>query len=269
MSKLNKKDSKVTESTQNTDVVVSEEQTSPWYYFYTVGCGFCKKVDPIVDELIKDGHDILRLDLADSENQKISAELKKEYNVQCGTPWFINAETGKGVCGFREKDVLQKWLDGEDIPTPPRPKGPIPKPPFHGASKKEENTWKKEYKKWTKENSHLPKIQTAEEILSRPRPKSQPPMPPQPNSTDAQFEEWGKTWDEWTKENSHLPNLQPASVIIENFKKRASQVPPGGAPTPQSGQQFPVNDTKINTLEAKVTALEVKIDKIMSHFGVK
>ena len=98
-----------------------ETKESSWYYFYSVGCGFCKRVDPIVDELIKEGHDILRLDVAEGDNQKLTQELKKEYNVQCGTPWFINAETGKGVCGFREKDVLEKWLKGEDIPEPPRP----------------------------------------------------------------------------------------------------------------------------------------------------
>ena len=27
--------------------------------------------------------------------------------------------------------------------------------PFHGATKKEENAWKKEYKKWAKENEYF------------------------------------------------------------------------------------------------------------------
>ena len=34
--------------------------------------------------------------------------LKKEYDIQCGTPWLINEATGKGFCGFREKDVVKK-----------------------------------------------------------------------------------------------------------------------------------------------------------------
>ena len=126
------------ESTQNTDTeVIKEEQSSSWYYFYSVGCGFCKKVEPIVDELVKEGHDILKLDMSDPENAKINKELQQEYKVQCGTPWFINADTGKGVCGFREKDVLEKWAKGEEIPAPPRPKGVPPKPPLHGASNEE------------------------------------------------------------------------------------------------------------------------------------
>mgnify|MGYP001243462649 FL=1 len=62
---------------------------STLYYFYSVGCGFCKKADPIVDELIAEGHDILKLDMAEPDNQGLSNELKQKYNAQCGTPWFI------------------------------------------------------------------------------------------------------------------------------------------------------------------------------------
>tara|TARA_B100001769_G_C22067611_1_gene574467 strand:- start:436 stop:1065 length:630 start_codon:yes stop_codon:yes gene_type:complete len=137
---------------------VTEEVQSPWYYFYSVGCGFCKKVDPIIDELIKEGHDILKLDVAQGDNQNLSTELKKEYNAQCGTPWFINAETGKGVCGYREKDILEKWLNGEDIPAPPRPNGPPPPPPSDWEDKKLVSEWEEKYEAWRKDNSHMPNL---------------------------------------------------------------------------------------------------------------
>ena len=245
------------------------QKESQWYMFCSTGCGFCKKAEPVVEELNASGKypEILKLDLAVGDNQKLNAELKKEYNVQCGTPWFINAETGKGICGFREKDVVEKWLNGEDIPTPPRPKGPIPKPPFHGASNKEVNKWKEDYTKWSEENSHLSKIQTADEILARPRPKTEPPKPPQPNSTDKELDEWGKEYDKWAKENDHLPNLQPVANILQRLKARNQGV--GANNVPPVKNVPPFNSSKINTLEAKVTALEVKIDKIMGHFGVK
>ena len=58
----------------------NETPQSTLYYFYTVGCGFCKKVDPIVDELISDGHELLKLDLADGDNRQLQEEVKKEYN---------------------------------------------------------------------------------------------------------------------------------------------------------------------------------------------
>ena len=254
----------MTKTKEETLEVVEEiEESSPWYYFYSVGCGWCKKTEPIVDELNIEGHDILKLDVSDPENKKINDELKKEFNTQCGTPWLINTDTGKGICGFREKDVLEKWLDGEDIPTPPRPKGQMPKPPLMGSTGKEETKWKKEYKKWTEENSHLPKIQSADEILKRPRPKTEPPKPPNPQGTDAELDTWGKEYDKWKDENSHLPNLQPVETILQRFKQQrdgqSTQVPV--APV--------VDNTKLNTLDAKITALEVKLNKIMSHFGVE
>ena len=147
----------------------SKEETveSPWYYFYSVGCGFCKKVDPIVDELIKEGHNILKLDVAEGDNGKLSAELKKEYNAQCGTPWFINAETGKQVCGYREKDILEKWVNGEDIPAPPRPKGPPPAPPQNWEDEKLVKDWEEKYEAWREENKHMPNLPDAKTTAER------------------------------------------------------------------------------------------------------
>ena len=240
------------------EVKETNEEQSPWYYFYSVGCGFCKKAEPIIDELIKEGHNILKLDMAEGDNQKLNQELKKEYGTQCGTPWFINADTGKGVCGFREKDIIEKWLDGEDIPAPPRPKSPPPKIPFQDASEKEIEKWKEEYQAWVEENSHLPKHQTVEEILERPRPKSDPPKPPSPNSTDEQLDGWAKEYDKWVEENTHLPNLQPSAVIIDRYKKQRDRM----------NQQN--NSSGITpSLEARFQRIEQKVDKLIKHLGVK
>ena len=70
-----------------------EEELSPWYYFFSVGCGFCKKVEPIIEELNNEGHDILFLDMAEPENQELNKELQQEYGNRCGEPWFIIAAT--------------------------------------------------------------------------------------------------------------------------------------------------------------------------------
>ncbi len=53
-----------------TDAVETEE-LSPWYVFCSTGCGFCKKAEPIVGELINEGHDILILDMSEPDNQEI------------------------------------------------------------------------------------------------------------------------------------------------------------------------------------------------------
>ena len=271
MSKKTDKNTKKSQVEEVNTEVVDDDADSPWYYFYSQGCGWCKKSEPVVDELIAAGHDILKLDLADPDNQALNQELKQEYNIQCGTPWFINEATGKGICGFREKDVLEKWLAGEDIPAPPRPKGPIPKIPFMDAPKKEEKAWRKDYEKWLKENDHLPDNQkrTADQILSQPRPKTEPPKPPNPSMTDAQLSDWGKEYDEWAEVNSHLPNLQPGSTIVDRIKQQRA----GGNPAPvspaggEAAKEAAIQ--QLNSLDAKIQALDVKVDKIIAHFGIK
>ena len=258
------------------DAEGTEEELSPWYVFCSTGCGFCKKSEPIVEELNNEGYDILVLDLAEPDNQALNRELQAEYKTQCGTPWFINADTGKGICGYREKDVLLKWLAGEDIPTPPRPTGAPPKTPFQGSTNKEEIVWKKEYKQWVKDNKHMPDTwqkqqRSASEIIDAPRPKSDAPRPPMgqnmAQTTDEALDKWGGEMKVWQEENKHLPNLQPVDNIVQNLKNRRDQMA-----AQQGGIQpgaVAVDDTKLNTLDAKVQALEVKIDKIMNHFGVK
>jgi len=234
---------------------------STLYYFYTVGCGFCKKAEPIVDELIKEGHDILKLDLAEPDNRGLKDEISKKYNKQCGTPWFIDGETGNQVCGFREKGDILKWVNGEDIPAPPRPKSPPPRPPFQGAEEKEVEKWKKEYQKWLDENSHLPNTQSVDTILERPRPKSEPPRPPAPTATDKQLEEWGKEYEKWAEENDHLPNLQKSDQIIERMKGQRQQMQQQQAAQP--GGSLAADD------KARIQRLEQKVDKLIKHLGVK
>ena len=254
-----------------------EEELSPWYVFCSTGCGFCKKSEPIIEELIEEGHDILILDMAEPDNAKLNQELQAEYKTQCGTPWFINAETGKGICGYREKDVLLKWLAGEDIPVPPRPTGAPPKVPFQGSTNKEELAWKKEYKKWLKDNKHMGddwvgRQKSANDLIDGPRPKSDPPRPPMgpqmAQATDADFDKWGGEMKVWQEENKHLPNLQPVDNVVQQLKVRRDQMANQGVPVPPAP---PVvnNNAQLNTLDAKVQSLEVKLDRILSHFGVK
>ena len=96
-------------------------------------------------------------------------------------------------------------------------------------------------------------------MLAMPRPKTEPPTPPRPNMSDEELDKWAIEYDEWAKVNNHLPNLQPSKVILQRIKGQPQQ----GAPAPA------VDNTKLNTMDAKIQALEVKIDKIMNHFGVK
>ena len=140
---------------------------STLYYFYSVGCGWCKKTEPLVDELNESGYDILKLDLTDKDNQELNKQLKEKYGKQCGTPWLIDASTGNNICGFREKNIIEKWAKGEEIPEPPKPKSPPPPPPTNFDEEKQVNTWKEAYEKWCKDNEHMPNLPKTDDMLNR------------------------------------------------------------------------------------------------------
>lgn len=104
---------------------MAKKKKSDLLYIMNPNCGWCKKADPVVDELNKDGHKITTLNVTDATDGKKASEVKSKYNLQCGTPLFIDAETGNSVCGFRDKEILSKWANGEEIPAPaPRPDRP-------------------------------------------------------------------------------------------------------------------------------------------------
>jgi hypothetical protein len=119
---------------------------------------------------------------------------------------------------------------------------------------------------------------TANQLIDSPRPNSEPPRAPLPQSTEKELDEWGETLRAWQEENKHIPNLPDPAMVVDNFKKRmagvsqkpgVAAIPPSNAQPPAVNVNEPQNIPQLNTLDAKVQALEVKLDRILSHFGVK
>ena len=250
---------------------MTTKKESTLYYFTSTGCAFCKRIDPIIEKLNEDGYNILRLDLIETDNQGLKKELENKYNKRCGTPWLIDASNGNNICGAATKENIQKWVNGETIPAPPKPKGMPPRPPFMQAPDAEVKEWKTNYNKWLDDNQHLPedRRKSVDEILSMPRPKSEPPRPPMgPDATEEGIDGWGEQYKKWSKENSHMPNLQPADKIVQNFKNRMKQMannpnaPTGGQPQPQAPSP------KIAELEKRVAELENKLNSVVDQGDV-
>ena len=84
-------------------------------YIMNPNCGWCKKSDPVVDELRGEGYLITTLDVSKPEDGEKAKEVSMKYNVQCGTPSFLDAKTGNAVCGMQGKDIIKKWADGERL----------------------------------------------------------------------------------------------------------------------------------------------------------
>ncbi len=62
------------------------KKESTLYYFYSVGCAFCKQVEPVVDKLNSNSYNIIKLDLSDKNNELLKKEIQEKFNIKCGTP---------------------------------------------------------------------------------------------------------------------------------------------------------------------------------------
>lgn len=125
------------DKTKKTKKTKAKKEKHDLLYIMNPKCGWCKKADPVVEELVKAGYNITTLDMNNSEDAERANSAKSKFQAQCGTPLFLDAETGNMACGFREKDVLEKWAKGEEMPAPaPRPSA---------DERKKPESWKLEY----------------------------------------------------------------------------------------------------------------------------
>ena len=76
---------------------MSKSKKQELFYIMNPNCGWCKKADPVVDELIKNGFEITTLDVSNKEEAQQAKELQSKHEVRCGTPLFIESETGNIV----------------------------------------------------------------------------------------------------------------------------------------------------------------------------
>ena len=143
------------------------KKESTLYYFHSVGCAYCNKVEPIVDELNSNGYDIIKLDLSDKSNQLFKKEIEEKFDIKCGTPLLVDSKTGNSICGWRDEDTIKKWANGEEISKPPTPKSPPPPLPQNWDDKKLVDEWKQSYVKWKDENTHIPNLQPVDDVMER------------------------------------------------------------------------------------------------------
>ena len=143
------------------------KKESTLYYFHSVGCAYCNKVEPIVDELNSNGYDIIKLDLSDKSNQLFKKEIEEKFDIKCGTPLLVDSKTGNSICGNATEEMIKKWANGEEISKPPTPKSPPPPLPQNWDDKKLVDEWKQSYVKWKDENTHIPNLQPVDDVMER------------------------------------------------------------------------------------------------------
>jgi thiol-disulfide isomerase/thioredoxin len=79
------------------------------FYFTADWCGPCKKVRPIVEELVKEGHSFQIIDV------DIEKELVKNFEIS-SVPTFILFENEKQISrisGAQTKNSLELFINGQ------------------------------------------------------------------------------------------------------------------------------------------------------------
>lgn len=79
------------------------------FYFTADWCAPCKKVRPIVEELIKDGHSFQIIDV------DLEKELAKNFEIS-SVPTFIlfkNEKSIKRISGAQTKNQLESFINNE------------------------------------------------------------------------------------------------------------------------------------------------------------
>ena len=64
-----------------------KEKESTLYYFYSVGCAYCNKVEPIINELNSNGYDIINLDLSDKSNELFNSSIIVDFSLSKVRTW--------------------------------------------------------------------------------------------------------------------------------------------------------------------------------------
>ena len=72
-------------------------------YFYSDYCHWCQQEKEVLAELSNDGYKVKPMNVGENP------DLWKDYNIE-GTPTFV-AANGDRLVGFKEKDILKKFLD--------------------------------------------------------------------------------------------------------------------------------------------------------------
>lgn len=80
--------------------------------FYGTECPHCRRMEPLLAQLEKEGHKVERYETWHDE--KNAAMLEKYDRGYCGgVPFFINTDSGKWICGATDYDSLKAWAEGK------------------------------------------------------------------------------------------------------------------------------------------------------------
>ena len=129
---------------------------SPIYFFTRSGCTWCKKMQPVIEDINKTLTDEQKIEIhnIDVERSRVIYDsVVRQLQIKSVTPLLYNSNIGTHLLGYRDKKNIVQFLRAENI-TQKKPLSPMPKFDINESTKKDFANWKKSVILWYEKNKN-------------------------------------------------------------------------------------------------------------------
>jgi len=129
---------------------------SPIYYFTRSGCGWCKKMQPSIEQINNTLSDEQKIQIHNTDEEKsksIYNSLIARYELKRIEPMLYNSNIGSYLLGYQDKKNVQQFLKANPLKEK-KPLTPMPKFDIDKSTKKDFEKWKKDVILWYGKNKN-------------------------------------------------------------------------------------------------------------------
>ena len=129
---------------------------SPIYYFTRSGCGWCKKMQPSIEQINNTLSDEQKIQIHNTDEEKsksIYHSIITRHKLKRIVPMLYNSNIGTYLLGYQDKKNVQQFLKANPLKER-KPLTPMPKFDIDKSTKKDFEKWKKDVILWYGKNKN-------------------------------------------------------------------------------------------------------------------
>ena len=129
---------------------------SPIYYFTRSGCGWCKKMQPSIEQINNTLSDEQKIQIHNTDEEKsksIYHSIITRHKLKRIVPMLYNSNIGTYLLGYQDKKNVQQFLKANPLKEQ-KPLTPMPKFDINESTKKDFENWKKSVILWYEKNKN-------------------------------------------------------------------------------------------------------------------
>ena len=129
---------------------------SPIYYFTRSGCGWCKKMQPSIEQInntLSDEQKIQIHNIDEEKSKVIYNSIINRYKLKRIVPMLYNSNIGTYLIGYQDKRNVEQFLKANPLKER-KPLSPMPTFDIQESNKKDFDNWKKSVILWYEKNKN-------------------------------------------------------------------------------------------------------------------